>query len=455
MFLFASNSHALRRVRRTRRRDAAIVAGVLLVTAIVGGIDRTAAAGSTPTVHYRLVARSPFSTPQYYGDVAADTMFNTTLPNGTIIITGNDTEGTNNACGTAGKDIAILRATGSGPSSLSVSTVNCMPSFGPKGGGNSPDGCSWKTAGITAVGTTLYLAVARQLHACSYGHQANGLQPSVDASIIKSTDGGKTWTNPWGTHSADGAAPPWLPGQNHYQAMFPGRSFSTPFFIQYAPGDRRTVDGGGKYLYAVSTDGYAYNGNYLHLARVPRDRVLQARAWRYYHGAVGGAGRDWTSSPAGATRVLQARQGVSQPAIQYVPALRKYVLSTFSFTRAHPDFPNRWETPYTSLRVYTARKPWGPWTRQFDRQTQRNLWCAAGPCPLVRQPTATPMTVGTPTDWLGLYDPAIVQKFVYTRAMAKQALFTGGDWKNQTKYGAENLYRLHVLPTDLNKLTGS
>ncbi len=156
-----------------------------------------------------MAAKSPFGVPQYYGDVAADTMFNTTDLTGTIITTANDTEGTGNACGTAGKDIAILSATGDAPSSLSVSTVNCMPSFGPKGGGkNTHDGCSWKSGGLIDVGTTLYLTVARQLHGCSWGQQDKGLQPSYNASIMKSVDGGLTWTNPWGTTSTNGAAPP-------------------------------------------------------------------------------------------------------------------------------------------------------------------------------------------------------------------------------------------------------
>ena len=382
-------------------------------------------------------------------------MFNTTDPLGTIVTTANDTEGTDNACGTVGKDIAILSATGDSPSSLDVSTVNCMPSFGPKGGGkNPPDGCSWKSGGLIDVGTTLYLTVARQLHGCSWGQQDHGLQPSYNASIMKSTDGGKTWTNPWGTTSADGAAPPWNARLGRYRAMWPGTRFSAPFFIQYGPGNTHTVDGGGKYLYAVSTDGFAYNGNYLTLGRVPLDQVQTASAWEYYHGRVGGYGQTWTHSPVKATRVLQAKNGVSQPAIQYVPALKKYVLSTFSFVRAQSNFPTAAQTPYTHFRLYTAPKPWGPWTLHYEHSTQRALWCTAGPCPIVEQPAAAPMQIGAPSDWLGLYDPAIVQKFVYSRPLTEQAVFTGGDWKNKTKYGAENLYRLHVLPIDLARLAG-
>ena len=47
-----------------------------------------------------------------------------------------------------------------------------------------------------------------------------------------------------------------------------------------------------------------------------------------------------------------------------------------------------------------------------------------------------------------------MQKFVYTCPLTKQAVFTGGDWKNKTRYGAENLYRLHVIPMNLAQLAG-
>ena len=280
-----------------------------------------------------------------------------------------------------------------------------MPSFGPKGGGkNTHDGCSWKSGGLIDVGTTLYLTVARQLHGCSWGQQQKGLQPSYNASIMKSVDGGVTWTNPWGVTSTNGAAPQWSAKLGRYRAMWPGTRFSAPFFIQYGPGNTDTVDGGGRYLYAVSTDGFAYNGNYLTLGRVPLDKVQTATAWQYFHGAVGGRNtdRNWTSSPKGATRVLQAKNGVSQPAIQYVPSLKKYVLSTFSFTRATSDFPTPLQTPYTHFRLYTAPKPWGPWTLHFEHNTQRALWCAAGPCPIIQQPDSARMQVGRPSDWLGL-----------------------------------------------------
>jgi hypothetical protein len=65
--------------------------------------------------------------------------------------------------------------------------------------------------------------------------------------------------------------------------MFDGQNFSAPFFIQYGPGNTHTVDHADKFLYAVSNDGYAYDGNHLLVGRVPLDKVQRRSAWRFHH----------------------------------------------------------------------------------------------------------------------------------------------------------------------------
>lgn len=464
--------------RRLWRRLAVLTVGfasvgsVAAVTTVAGAAPGAAAAGKpVPQIVATSVGKAPrvasttlrfaglhFAAPHFYRRVIGDTYFNTVGRGGDIVATSDDSWGANGACATSGGDIVILHARGRKPGGLTVMTVNCMTSYGPRGGGRSWDGCSWKSGGITRIGRTIYLAVSRQLGQCSRGKQGRGLQLSFNASIIKSVDGGKTWTNPWGGHGRTGAAPPYSRRLNRYKAMFPGRSFSAPFFIQYGPGNSHAVDGGNKYLYAVSNDGYAYDGNYLRLARVPLNKVQRARAWRFYHGPVGGAGRFWTKRVAGATRVLRVTHGVSQPAIQYVPALKEYVLITFSYSHPGRIFPLRVKTPYTRFRIYTAHKPWGPWTKVYDHPGQRSLWCYSKPCHLTRHPGSsssrhpgsTSLRVGRPDDWLGLYDPVLVQKFVFTRPLGNQAIFTSGDFKNASRYSRQNLYRLYVMPLDLS-----
>jgi hypothetical protein len=432
------------RSRRIRRQILALAALAVSALGLTVGLDGAPAAARTAA------RNSLFNRPYYYPSVNGDTYFNTVAPDGGILATADDTHGANNGCAIA-RDIAIVSMKGSSPDHLQASTVNCMISFGVRGGGRSPDGCSWKTGGITRVGNVVYLAVARQLRRCSAGRSAHGLQPSFDASIIASTDGGHTWTNPWGVTGRQGSAPAWNPKAHRYRAMFAGQQFSAPFFIQYGPGNTHTADGADKYLYAVSNDGYAYNGNYLHLARVPINRALHRTAWRYYHGKIGGGGASWTTRNAGATRVLQVRRGLSQPSIQYLPAFHRYLLTTFTYSRARSDFPNRTQTPFTRVRFYTAPHPWGPWTRKLDVGARRDIWCRRA-CSLTREPGDAVVNVGRPSDWLGFYDPCLVQKFVFSRALRSQAILTSGDFRNQTRYRRENLYRLHAIPFDLAAL---
>ena len=65
-------------------------------------------------------------------------------------------------------------------------------------------------------------------------------------------------------------------------SMFPGRTFSTPFFVQHGKDDKRQDDS-DLYVYAVSNDGAWNNGSWMTLGRVPRDRIarLAAKDWEF------------------------------------------------------------------------------------------------------------------------------------------------------------------------------
>lgn len=399
---------------------------------------------------------SGFGTPQYFSTINGDTYYNTVGASGDIITTGNDTRGVNSDCiqqgGTYGANVAIYDVSGDDPSQLSVHTVNCMRSFG-RLAGAGPDNCTWKSGGITRVGQSIYLAVARQGRWCGDG-QGTGLQASFNASIMRSDDDGVTWTNPWHVTSTDGAAPVWRPSLHRYQAMFPRQTFPAPFFIQYGRGNTNTVDGGDSYVYSVSTDGDAYNGSNLRLARVPVGQIQNGNAWQYYHGPIGGDGlnpQNWTSSAGDATHVLTAAHRLSQPAIQYVPALGKYVMTTFYFAEDPSQFRTSSFNPYTRFEIFEASKPWGRWTLTYEHSSQRSMWCTADPCQLISQPGSQVIDVGTADQWTGYYDPSLVQKFAYG-PLNSQMLFVNGDWLTKYRYTGENLYSLHGIPVDLGAL---
>ena len=67
-----------------------------------------------------------------------------------------------------------------------------MPDYG-KWAEEGPDGCTWKSSGCYAVDGVIYWVVARHKYGDKSG-DAKKRQTAVNASIIKSTDFGKTWT---------------------------------------------------------------------------------------------------------------------------------------------------------------------------------------------------------------------------------------------------------------------
>ena len=235
--------------------------------------------------------------------------------------------------------------------------------------------------------------------------------------------------------------------------MFPGQTFSAPFFIQYGPGNTQTVDGGDKYLYAVSTDGYAYNGNYLHLARVPLDKVQTAR--RGSTTTAGSAATVRVDEFAGRRDPRAAGRARAQPAGDPVRAERcKQVRADDVLLRRRRTATSRRrsENPYTRSGVLHLAQAVGT-VDEACTTTARSAACGARvPCQLIPATRLDAADVGTPDDWLGLYDPALVQKFVYTQALSQQMLFVNGDWMNKYQYSGENLYALHGIPFDLSAL---
>jgi hypothetical protein len=358
--------------------------------------------------------------PRTWSRAAGDTWFNTWAANGSVYATSDDSPGFAGTC--PGRNLTVNELTGSSPAWLASPFVNCMTSYGAATSqqrGLYHDGRTWKTIGIISVGGTLYLAVARQED--GNGGYPAGLQPSGDASIIKSADGGRTWTNPFGTTGdPGGAAPPPHAGAGA-KAMFPGSRFATPAFIQYGQDDNpaSTADGGARYVYAISNNGFAYDGSTYTLGRVPRSQIgtLNAADWQFYTGPPGGNGADpadWSRQPSRARPVLAAAHQLSQASVTYLPALRTYILASSYFPFA-ADWPAAGTAHRSTWAFYQAPHPWGPWTRFY-----------AGPSPL------------------GFYDPAFVTKFITRGGLGLTALAAAD-------FGRPSLYKLHAFPLTLTR----
>jgi hypothetical protein len=275
------------------------------------------------------------------------------------------------------------------------------------------------------------------------GGWPNGLQPSADASIIKSTDHGRTWSNAFGTTGdPNGAVPPPSPSGHGAKAMFPGSTFATPEFIQYGQDDNpaSTADGGNQYVYAISNDGYAYDGSYMMLGRVPRSAIgdLNAADWQFYTGPPGGDGMNdanWSSDVSKATHIVSAPHQLSQSGVQYEPSLHEYIMTSFyyPFVQSFMNFGTSkgGAASQSTWDFYEAPHPWGPWTRFFDeRSTQCYFSC---------DPSST-------SD-LGLYDPDLVSKFINMGGLSN-VIFSTGDF-NAVNHPNDYMYRLHAFPFTL------
>jgi hypothetical protein len=365
-----------------------------------------------------LLDGASIGSPRTWPSAAGDTWFNTWGEDGDVYATSDDSPGFAGTC-RAG-NITVNELTGSSPARLTSPFVNCMTSYGAANsqqGGIYHDGRTWKTIGVISVGGTLYLAVARQDD--GKGGYPAGLQPSDDASIIKSADDGRTWTNSFGASGDPGGAAPPPHAGTGAEAMFPGRSFGTPAFIQYGKDDnpRSAADGGARYVYALSNDGFAYDGSSYILGRVSRSRIgaLNAADWQFYTGPPGGNGTDpaeWSGRASHARPILTATHQLSQASVAYIPALHTYILASSYFPFV-ADWPAGGAAHRTMWAFYQAPHPWGPWTRFY-----------AGSSPL------------------GFYDPAFVSKFITMGGLRLVALAAAD-------FGRPSLYRLHAFPVRL------
>ena len=165
----------------------------------------------------------------------------------------DDTTGFNKTCAS---NLAVQRITGGPPPSFTGVTVNPMKEYG-KGGELKEDGASWKASGLACVDGVLYHSVSRHSYADYKLGFSFHIQETWDASIVKSLDHGKTWS----------------PAPKLGHAMFPGRVFSNPFFVQYGKDGQGTKDGADQYVYVVSNDGTWNNGNWMTLGRVSRGLI--------------------------------------------------------------------------------------------------------------------------------------------------------------------------------------
>lgn len=281
------------------------------------------------------------------GNVFGDTWSTCEGPGGRLFTLADDTKGFGNVCST---NMAISIIDGNAPN-LSGVTVNPMSDYGEMCETGSDRG-TWKGCGITAVGDSLYLAVGRH----HYMRPPFWQQEAWDSSIVRSDDGGQTWT-----------VRPKLGG-----SMFPGQSFATPFFIDYGADVAAAPHGADEWVYAMSSMGHWNNGHAMSLGRVRRDRIhdLSADNWEFAQGYWDSGDPDtsdavagepvWTSRHDQALAVFQSPGQTGMGGPTWVPGLGLYVLPQWHFPHLDRENPRRWQ--HSRWELYSSSAPWGPWT---------------------------------------------------------------------------------------------
>jgi hypothetical protein len=244
------------------------------------------------------------------------------------------------------RNVCFNRLTGPDLLNLKGSLVNSMDEYG-KANATEADGATWKVTGQECIDGVFYTFVVRNI----YGNKSKDplmRQTSFNASLIKSSDRGLTWTR--------------RAKENYDSPMWPGTRFGGPCFIHYGKnGGQVTRDNADKYVYALSNNGFWNGGDDFILARVKRADVpkLNAADWTYFTGGDGMADGSWTGDITKSKPVLcqPARLGWTSPA--FVPALNRYLLVSWYVT---PTLKKWFEPGEVKYEFYEAAHPWGPWT---------------------------------------------------------------------------------------------
>jgi hypothetical protein len=261
------------------------------------------------------------------------------------------------------------------------------------------DGCNWKSTGCAQIDGVLYWAISRHNYGQTSGDPLKR-QTAKNGSIIKSADGGKSWTR-----SA---------AENYSRPMFPGSRFATPYFIQYGKGEPPSVDGSDRYVYAISNNGFWDNGDDVVLGRVLRTRFanLNPADWEYYKGGDGARPAAWSGEMTSARPIVEAKNHLGMSGAVYVPAMRRYFMVGWYYPKGGGKLPDAHAE--TIWDFYESPKPWGPWTKVGSHR-----WFPQG-----------------------YYCPTVCLKYMSNRGRRLFAI-TAGDWTNHS------VYRFTLVPLDL------
>lgn len=315
-------------------------------------VTTTAEPNSTPITGLSIGGFTPYNANGQQVD--GDTFYNCISNDGTAYLTLDDSNGFGLAL-PGGSNQMLGKLISEAP--VFGADVNFLSSYGSAGGHAGSDNLGAKASGLYCQGGNIYMITER---VGSYA--GNGAVQHLSAQIIKSPDHGQSWSNFQNpnTYSVNGSMT--YPAD---ATMFGSHTlFGASAFVMYGADDGSTgyrVDNADAYTYIMGNDGYWNNGNALYLARIPKAKLpnLNPSDITYYVGGDGNSEAAWTTSITGIQPILSADGHLSEPAIQYVPALNRYLLFEWYYpnniqSSAANSANSQWIT-------YEAPHPWGPW----------------------------------------------------------------------------------------------
>jgi hypothetical protein len=333
--------------------------------------------------------------------------------------------------------------------------VNFLSSYGVAGGHAGSDNLGAKASGLYCHGGNIYMITERV-----GGYAGNGAVQHLSAQIIKSADHGQSWSNFLDPYAYN------VNGSITYPAdatIFGSHTlFGASAFVIYGADDGSTgyrVDNADAYAYIIGNDGYWNNGNALYLARIPKTKLpnLNPSDIAYYVGGDGNSDAAWTPSIAGIQPILSADGRLSEPAVQYIPALNRYLLFEWYY-------PNNIQSSSANSAnsqwiTYEAPHPWGPWKLIDSRNWQREGYY--NPVPLQRSAfdgtTLTLMSTGNfNTDWSAY--PNLSTAFTYQVYTCPVEILTASSQAPDTSFsGVLDMSGVPqpVAAYSLRRLTGS
>lgn len=169
------------------------------------------------------------------------------------------------------------------------------------------------------------------------------------AAIIKSKDGGKTWSN--------------IPDENTPQ-LFPPE-FGAPAFLTFGKGNTETPKSLDPYVFAVSNDINWASGDNVRLGRVHRDSIIDKSAWKFYNGLTKSGEPKWIDKADVSKPIFTDPGHVGHPTITYNKALDRYflIISSDSYPHVETDpieVMHKWDIA-SELQIYESKNIWGPW----------------------------------------------------------------------------------------------